>query len=313
MAAYMLKPIKQSELFDAIMLALGVAVPEDEHATPFAQRTSRLGPLRVLLAEDSLVNQKLAVGLLTKWGHSVVVANNGREAVGALESQPFDLVLMDVQMPEMDGLEATESIRSREKRSGRHIPIVAMTAHAMKGDRERCLAAGMDDYVSKPIRARQLLETMEGVLGTRASDECQSEEGVAGNEAAGRPQPRLPSSGEGIVDWAAALNSVQGDHGLLKAVVETFLQECPELRATMRRALSEGDAASLRRAAHTLKGSSEYVGAKRAFEKAFELEKMAERGKLDGAEELLDALEGEVTRLAPVLLDYVGGLSKVKP
>ena len=165
--AYLLKPVKQSELLDAMMLALGVETPEDEASLPSAKRTSRLGPLRVLLAEDSLVNQKLAVGLLKKWGHSVVVTSNGREALAALESQHFDLVLMDVQMPEMDGLEAVAEIRASDKRSGRHMPIIAMTAHAMKGDRERCLEAGMDDYVSKPIHAHQLFETLESVLKKR--------------------------------------------------------------------------------------------------------------------------------------------------
>jgi CheY-like chemotaxis protein len=160
-AAYLLKPVKQSELFDAIVLALGVTTTETEtkeEAKPEALPT--LPPLRILLAEDSLVNQKLAMGLLKKHGHQVTVANDGREALAALESEPFDLVLMDVQMPEMDGLEATQVIRAREEETGEHIPVIAMTAHALKGDRERCLSAGMDAYVAKPIRARQVLEAI---------------------------------------------------------------------------------------------------------------------------------------------------------
>jgi len=167
-AAYLLKPIKQSELFDAIVLALGVnAVDEETRSAPAtAPPSAPQRSLRVLLAEDSLVNQKLAVGLLEKHGHQVTLANHGREAVAAWESQDFDLVLMDVQMPEMDGYEATEAIRTRERETGRHTPIIAMTAHAMKGDRERCLAAGMDGYVAKPIRAQQIFDAIEQVLGS---------------------------------------------------------------------------------------------------------------------------------------------------
>jgi signal transduction histidine kinase/DNA-binding response OmpR family regulator len=164
-AAYLVKPIKQSELLDAAMLALGVAAPEDEAPEVSAVGSpSRVGPLRVLLAEDSLVNQKLAVALLEKCGHTVVVTETGREALAAAESQDFDLILMDVQMPEMDGFEATMAIRAKEKESGKHVPIIAMTAHALKGDRQRCLEAGMDDYVAKPIHAANLLDTIEAVV-----------------------------------------------------------------------------------------------------------------------------------------------------
>jgi CheY-like chemotaxis protein len=114
----------------------------------------------VLLAEDSLANQKLAIGLLERWGHTVAVARNGKEAVAACDSGTFDVVLMDVEMPEMGGLQATQSIRQRESGSDRHVPIIAMTAHAMKGDREKCLAAGMDGYVAKPVRKQQLYEVL---------------------------------------------------------------------------------------------------------------------------------------------------------
>jgi CheY-like chemotaxis protein len=161
--AHLMKPIKQSELFDAIGMALGISTPED-HAAAVPRGTEPISPLRILLAEDSLVNQKLALGLLGKQGHAVTVATTGKEAVRLWESQDFDVILMDVQMPEMDGMEATAVIRAQEVRTGSHIPIIAMTAHAMKGDRELCLAAGMDDYVSKPIRAEQLLDALRRVL-----------------------------------------------------------------------------------------------------------------------------------------------------
>jgi two-component system sensor histidine kinase/response regulator len=170
-AAYLLKPVKQSELFDAIVAAMNVTATEPESTSkataPAAaeEETPELAPLHILLAEDSLVNQKLAVGLLQKHGHSVDVVSDGRSAVDVVQtSDDYDLVLMDVQMPEMDGLEATRSIRAAERLAGRHIPIIAMTAHAMKGDRENCLEAGMDDYVSKPIRAQQLFAIIAAVL-----------------------------------------------------------------------------------------------------------------------------------------------------
>ena len=164
-AAYLLKPVKQSELLDAIVLALGL--PERQEQRRPAARAANypsLPPLKILLAEDSLVNQKLAVGLLEKHGHRVTVVDNGRQAVTAVEADDFDLVLMDVQMPDMDGFEATALIRAKQRDTGRHTPIVAMTAHAMKGDRERCLEAGMDDYVAKPIRTDQFFTTIAAVV-----------------------------------------------------------------------------------------------------------------------------------------------------
>ncbi len=172
LATHLLKPIKQSELFDAIIQALGVntadANPSEDE--PESTPPTDLPALRILLAEDSLVNQKLALGLLGRHGHQVKVANNGLEAVSAIQVEDFDLILMDIQMPEMDGLAATAAIRDLERESGRHIPIVAMTAHAMKGDRQRCLDAGMDAYVAKPIRAQQVFEAIAGLIGGDMSD-----------------------------------------------------------------------------------------------------------------------------------------------
>jgi PAS domain S-box-containing protein len=164
-AAHLLKPVKQSELFDAIVRSLNVAVPVDAGVQDKGIRVEqpKLGerPLRILLAEDSLINQKLAVGLLQRQNHEVSVADNGRVAVEAWRDGTFDLILMDVQMPELDGLAATRAIRDEEQRSGEHVPIIAMTAHAMKGDRERCLESGMDGYVAKPIRIADVLAEVE--------------------------------------------------------------------------------------------------------------------------------------------------------
>jgi two-component system sensor histidine kinase/response regulator len=164
-ASYLLKPIKQSELLDAVLTALGAKHAEQpgvasQHAALDSDQPQATGPVKVLLVEDSVVNQKLAAAVLEKDGHHVTIANNGLEAVQAFERDSFDLVLMDIQMPEMDGFEATRAIRKLEQITGGHIPIIAMTAHALVGDRERCLASGMDDYIAKPIYAKQLIATI---------------------------------------------------------------------------------------------------------------------------------------------------------
>jgi PAS domain S-box-containing protein len=170
--SYLLKPVKQSELLDAVASALGEPAGSHHEESTVIETASLATPsLRVLLAEDSLVNQKLAIGLLRKFGHEVFTVGDGEAAVAAVRSQQFDLVLMDLQMPEMDGLDATRTIRTDERIHGGHVPIIAMTAHAMKGDRERCLAAGMDGYVAKPVRARELLEAIQQVvMERRATD-----------------------------------------------------------------------------------------------------------------------------------------------
>jgi CheY-like chemotaxis protein len=170
-SAYLLKPIRQSELREAVARVLGAR--EQQGAIPLITRFSLhdarepSASLRILLAEDNVVNQRLASRLLEKRGHSVVLAGNGREALEALEKESFDLVLMDVQMPEMDGMEATAAIRKVEKRTGGHVAVIALTAHAMKGDREKCLAAGMDGYLTKPIRPQELDDALEACVKNR--------------------------------------------------------------------------------------------------------------------------------------------------
>jgi CheY-like chemotaxis protein len=168
-AACLLKPLKQRELLDAICRAfISSEIWAAQRQKPAGPPPKALPPLRILLAEDSLVNQKLAIALLQKHGHQVVLAGNGHEAVAAARQDGLDLILMDVQMPEMDGFEATRRIRDAELPSGRHVPIIAMTAHALKGDMERCLAAGMDGYVAKPVRAHELFEEMDRLVASRS-------------------------------------------------------------------------------------------------------------------------------------------------
>jgi PAS domain S-box-containing protein len=293
-AGYVFKPVKQSDLFNAIVAALGTIAADGQGQDWTARRPWRMRPLRILLAEDSLVNQKLILGLLGRHRHSVVVAQNGQEAVAALEQQAFDLVLMDVQMPEMDGLQATAAIRAREQNSGGHIPIIAMTAHAMRGDREACLAAGMDAYVSKPIRAKLLLDTMESLVGSAAE--------AAATEAG--PVPQGPPQDNAVLDWSDALANVRGDKELLRSMARAFLEELPRLMTAMRQAVACPDRAALRLAAHTLKGSTHYFGAHRAFELAFRLETVAREGNFAEAENALVALEAEMAQLTPVVSRY---------
>ncbi|MGI6415745.1 MAG: response regulator [Thermoguttaceae bacterium] len=285
-AAYLLKPIKQSELFDAVVMSLGIRGGPMEPVQR-ADLCCHVPPLRVLLAEDSLVSQKLAVGLLERHGHQVVVANHGREAIAALQSQEFDLVLMDVQMPEMDGYDATAAIRAMERGSSKHIPIVAMTAHAMKGDRQRCLQAGMDGYVAKPIRAAVLFQAIADVLAghtTETSGELAEEE------------PKTPG-----VDWHEALNAVGGDRALLNDVVRGFLEECPRLVETLRNAVSQSDQRQVADAAHQLKGVLRYFGLGEAYQTAWRVEKAARQGDLLLAPEDLEQLEAATAQLMEVV------------
>jgi len=314
-ACYVRKPVKQSELFDAIMMAIGASELDRVEAVPPAAAAGGR-PLLVLLAEDSLVNQKLATALLRRQGHHVVVANNGKEAVDAATSREFDAVLMDVQMPEMDGFEATAAIRLREKQTGRRVPIIAMTAHALKGDRERCLEADMDDYVSKPIRSQELFRTLAAVTKGRessASSEAASsapESGttiaVEGETPPAAAPPPAPEPAAGPVDWEAALAGVRGDEELLRDIARAALEESPRLLEDIGRALARRDATALRLSAHTLKGSIRYFEAKMPFEYAYQLEMMGMNNDLDNAGGILQSLEEEMARLHEALGEYLG-------
>ncbi len=304
-SAYLLKPVKQSELFDAIVVALGVTAAEDEGERATREMPAELPPLRILLAEDSLVNQRLAVGLLERQGHTVAVANHGREALAAFESGPYDLILMDVQMPEMDGFDATAAIRAREAGTGRRVPIVAMTAHAMKGDRQRCLDAGMDDYIAKPIRARQLYQTIAGVL--RFSAPVAAASVLPDSENSRGPAPRQPGQ-----PWnqAAALQSLKNDRDLLRIVIETFLEETPQLTARLRKAVAESDAGQLNLAAHTLKGTLRFLAAEEGFQLALQLEMMAREANFEQAPRTLQSLEDHLARLTASLGAYLEDCTK---
>ncbi len=307
-ARSLIKPIKQSDLLEAIGAALEAApavearrgdAPADESvAVESWGRTAR----RVLLAEDGAINQQVAVRLLEERGHSVVVVNNGRAAVEQVAAQAsassaepsFDVVLMDVQMPEMDGLEATAAIRRAEAQTGGHVPIIAMTAHAMKGDRDRFLAAGMDGYVAKPVRPHELYAAVEGG-GPNDEDGLPAPVGFDGELS----RTDVP------FEWDAALENVGGDEAMLRELAEMFFAECPKLMQQIREHIASEDGTELRRAAHTLKGSAHVFGAEEAAEAAHRLEKIGREEAFADAEEALVLLEDEVARLLPALRERV--------
>jgi len=285
---HLTKPIRQVELLDAMKHALGSARSAEVLIHSDAE-TESLTPLRVLLAEDNLVNQRLAVRLLEKWGHTVHVAANGQLALDALDKEAFDLILMDVQMPEMGGFEATTIIREREKATGRHIAIIAMTAHAMKGDREKCLGQGMDEYIAKPISANELAEKI--------------------NVVAKNIRPVEPQSA--TLDCKALLNRVGGDANLARDIADAFIAESPKLLGQMRSALAAGDYVALQRAAHTYKGSVSIFSAGRATRIAADLELQASSGNLADAEMHLFLLESYADKVCSMIDAMKGDLTCV--
>ena len=282
-ASYLIKPIKQSELFDAMTKAMETAeIATLRSLPPAAESAGPPRPLKILLAEDSVVNQKLAVGLLSSKGHQVSVVNNGRDAVTAVAQESFDLILMDVQMPELDGLQATAQIRTHEQGTGRRVPIIAMTAHAMKGDRERCLEAGMDGYVAKPVRSRELFATIAEITGHAQHD-------LAANNS---PEP----TGNRF-DASQALQAVGGDRELLKIIADTFRDEAPRLLSDLHTAAERQDVVTVRRLAHTLKGNSRTLGGVAVSEAALRLEELAQQEDLSQVTEVLAVMEKECAAL----------------
>src|SRR5262249_37791223 len=251
-------------------------------------------PLHILLAEDNSVNQLLAIRLLEKRGHRVTVTSNGQEALAALENDDFDALLMDVQMPVMDGFEATAAIRERERLTGAHLPVVAMTAHAMKGDREKCLERGMDGYVSKPLQAGDLYAVIEDVASAGAKSA-----GQESCEATSRSGPVLRVSA--AVDLTAALERTGGDVELLRELAGVFCSDCPRLLSHVRSALDARDAKRLKEAAHALKGAVGVFDPAGAYETALALETMESGSDSAGAERIYLRMREQIDRILPAL------------
>ena len=293
-AGYLMKPIVQSELLDAIMTALGETADAGEHAliTRHSLRENKRR-LNILLAEDNPVNRTLAVRVLEKLGHTVTVTTDGTEAVDKIQSsgEGFDAVLMDVQMPMMGGFEATQAIRDWELAAGgtRHTPIIAMTAHAMSGDRERCLEAGMDDYVSKPIQTSALVEALARV-----------EKNSTDAPTPPAPPPPPPTVA-GVYDRDRVLDNVGGDLDLLRQIAGMFLDDYGGALADLDRAAQGGVADKLYSVAHSIKGTVANFGADKAVAATIALEKCCKSGDLSAVPALAETIKAAVEELAMAL------------
>ena len=282
MAAVLSKPVKQSDLLEAIVGAYKPpqARPKKEHRGSRRETAKTTQPLRILAAEDNATNQKLVTVLFEQRRDTVVVAQNGREAVALSADQKFDVILMDVQMPIMSGLEATAAIRARERATGGHVPIVAMTAHAMSGDRERCLQAGMDAYVAKPLRPDELIAAVDALVG-RTTPPVDARQQPTSASA-----PPLPS-----LNHTALLAGFGGNRKVLGEVIDMFLADGPGLLAALRTALHRGDNSAVASSAHALKGSVGLFVQAGVFETARQLERRAKAGEAGALEPLYASLE----------------------
>jgi signal transduction histidine kinase/DNA-binding response OmpR family regulator len=314
LSAWLSKPIKQSELFNCLVGVFGSLSHDSDTENELALCDSPMHgdgkivsrPLTILLAEDNDVNQRVARGILEKRGHAVVVANNGKEATLAIATQRFDLVLMDVQMPVMDGIEATGVIRRSEAARGVHTPIIAMTAHAMKGDREHCLEAGMDDYLSKPIQVTELLATIDRhTAPKRASQETRALPQSRQDTLPGR----IPAASDGTepIDLTTLLTRVENDWDLLHEMIELFLNSSPRLLAEIEAGMARHDSQTVERATHALKGAMQSISALPAARAAASLEAIARSGDTKDADEPLSILKLEFELLVRALNETTVG------
>ena len=287
--ATLIKPVKQSELLDAIVTAFAApdAAARRARAKPARPSRRHARALRILVAEDNPTNQKLVSALLEQQGHHVSIVGNGRLAVERAAQEPFDLIVMDVQMPEMSGLEATAAIRQAERHTGRHIPIVALTARAMADDREQCLAAGMDAYVSKPVRADELFSAIDAIAGVPAP--------------AAPSAPAPPSSPAqktlGSVDLSALLAGFGGRGDLARAVIDVFLTDAPAMLTRLNQAARASNAADLAAAAHAIKGSAGLFSQGAAYHDAGALELRARGGDISAADRACQDIERSLSSL----------------
>ena len=290
---YLTKPIKPSELLDRVVTVMNV----DTEREPAPVGSRGIGgapaarPLRILLAEDNAVNQRLAVRVLEQRGHSILVVCNGIEAVEAFEQGVFDVVLMDVEMPKMDGFQATAAIRERERMTGGHVPIIAMTAHALAGSREQCLDANMDGYIAKPLRPHELLAEVESAIGS----EAEPPSGVSSG----------PSTDD-ILDAPALLARVSGSRDTLRELLDLFEADYPGLLSQARDAARAGDLATLQRSAHSLKGMAATFSAPRALAATVHLEEICREADPVLVEAACREVEHEIERLQPALRALAG-------
>ena len=288
-AMHLTKPVREADLFESLCRIVdGSSAQLSPHASTLTPAAT--GVRKVLLAEDNVVNQRVAVGLLTKRGHLVRVVETGQQALDALAQERFDVVLMDIQMPVMGGLEATTIIRTREAGTGRHLRIIAMTAHAMAGDKDRCLAAGMDGYLSKPVDSQALFEAVEAEAG-----QSDGAEAIAAHD---------------IFDRAGLLGRLAGDEEVVQDVERLFLEDAPVRLQAIETAVKARDAAAVRFEAHGLKGAAGSLMAPRLFEAAKALETLAAEARLEGVDAAMQTLSIEAARVLEALRRSVAGVRK---
>ena len=298
-SAYLTKPVKQSKLYDCLATVLGggappAKAPEAALVTRHTLSEDRRRKVRILLAEDNPTNQQVALRILEKMGFRADAVANGQEAIQALKMGPYDIVFMDVQMPVMDGFEATRQIRNPQSAVRDHkVPVIAMTAHAMKGDRERCLEAGMDDYVPKPISPKTLAEALERWL-PRESEAATAQ---AAGKAESSPPVAVGEADGQVFDKAGMMARLMDDQNLARMVIECFLEDIPRQIEALRSYLEAGDARCAERQAHTIKGAAANVGAEALRAAAFEMEKAGKAGDLAAIKARMAGLETEFDRL----------------
>jgi CheY-like chemotaxis protein/HPt (histidine-containing phosphotransfer) domain-containing protein len=305
-AVYVTKPVRQSHLWEAIATAMDMALPPPTAALMTRARLAEAPAqvhARALVVEDNVVNQKVAVRMLEKLGCRVDVVANGREALEALEQIAYDCVFMDCQMPEMDGYEATMAMRTRESQTGGHVPIIAMTANAMQGDREQCLAAGMNDYIGKPVQAPDLLAMLRKWVPSPVETPAQLESAASPAALPWRtPEPeRLPPTLD--AEAFAALKDLgdEADDAFLLDIVAQFIQDATAYLATLRMAIATSDPTALERAAHTLKSSSANVGAVGMATLCSELQVLGWSGRMTEAAAHVERLTDEFARVCQAL------------
>ena len=316
-SAYLSKPFKQSDVIDAIFAVNGLSEQEPmplSFGAPIKQKSVLVtkhslremrGRFQILLAEDNEVNQELAVTLLEKRGYLVTVANNGKEVLSTLTKKRFDIILMDVQMPLMNGIQATEKIREVEKKMKTHIPIIAMTAYAMKEDKERCLKAGMDDYLSKPIRSNKLYEKLDYYLNKGKDEDLLVKQTKQVKANAKPPKTSVTQKGTAPVFCETTIKSqFDGDDELLVRIIKLFLEGTPKLLAELRQGIKTRNAELLERSAHSIKGSVGNFGAKPSQEIAFTLEKLGKSADFEKAAKYYPSFEKELLRLSKALIQY---------
>ncbi|TWU33630.1 Signal transduction histidine-protein kinase BarA [Novipirellula aureliae] len=301
---YMTKPVIASELLEAVLGVMGFA---DAKATVEAEPEMQpQTPRKILLVEDGVVNQRVARGFLDKWGHQVSIAINGREAVEKVKAESYDLILMDIQMPELNGFEATAQIREMEKETSQHRYIVAMTAEAMKGDRERCINAGMDDYVSKPFDLKDLRRVIdESAKFEQHANRPNRESNKMVEENTEADEQPTKDADNGF-QWEQLLKNCGGDETLLLGISEAYIDEAIDLLSQMRKAIESDDRKTLSRTAHTLKGASGYFGIE-AINEAIELfESVIGAGNPTKIQEAFAQVEEHCLRLVDVLKKQQG-------